>query len=131
MRHGRRWHREGLSDAHGVEAQHDLEDKRGARRRVNRRMGAGEEHFQTPVGDRLGLGRAQGGHQLIVERRGGAPHGCPEQVAQTIASHRHQPALGVVRHAAGRPGPQGAFERIGKGIFSQGEVTRVGGEQRQ
>lgn len=123
----------GRRDARRVEAEHDLQHQRRPHRRIERRMGADEQQFQTLVGklvrQLVGFRRLAVGDE---DRLGEPPHAALARgVDQPAPRGRQQPGFRLLRHAFFGPGLQRGAQRIGQRILGAGEVLRVGGEKRQ
>lgn len=67
LRHSGGLRGEGVGDARGVEAEHDLEHQRGAYRGIERRVSAGEQQLEPLVGDRAQFGFGDGSCDVVAQ----------------------------------------------------------------
>jgi len=134
LRHGAGIDVEYGGDACRVETEHRLQHERGADARVDRRVRAGEQQLEPPVGDALAAfhprveveGRRHVGPR--IQRHRGATGCGAEQVAQAVAGHGDQPPLRVRGNPLGGPAHERPLEGVGECILGEGQVAGAGGE---
>ncbi len=118
-------------DARRVEAQHGLQHERRARGGGDRRMRADEHEFQPFVGKYHAAGKLL----CLLGRRAQRWRGVRVHadmtgiVDQPPPRHGQQPRLGLLRHAALRPGFERGFKCVGERLLRRRHIVRARGEK--